>query len=73
MAGPPSTKKEIRSPPVQKVLKKFEITIGIIFYAWDLYALFFYREFSSPTWKKSLPSKVPIPTQNPDLTQVSRM
>ena len=34
---------------------------------------FLYREFSSLTWKKSLPSKVPIPTQNPDLTQVSRM
>ena len=29
---------------------------------------FLYREFSSPTWKKSLPPKVPIPTQNPDST-----
>ena len=49
-----------------------EITIGIFFFHYLLemirirYSL--YREFSSPTWKKSPPPKVPIPTQNPDLT-----
>ena len=46
-----------------------EITIGIIFFAWDLEIrihYFLYMEFSSPTWKKS--PKVPIPNQNFDLT-----
>ena len=31
---------------------------------------FVFREFSSPTWKKSPPSKVPILTQNPNLTSL---
>ena len=35
-----------------------EITIGIIFFTWDLYSLFFIQG-------------VPIPTQNPNLTLVS--
>ena len=30
------------------------------FFVWDSYSLFFNREFSSPTWKKSPPLKVPI-------------
>ena len=42
-----------------------EITTCIIFFAWDLYSLFLYKEFSSHTWKKSPQSKVPIPTQIP--------
>ena len=33
-----------------------------------LFTIFFYREFSSPTRKKSPPPKVPIPTQNLNLT-----
>ena len=50
-----------------------EITIGIIFFFFFFVLkiciqYFLYREFSSPTWKKSLPPKVPIPTQNPNLT-----
>ena len=43
-----------------------EISIGIIFFiffAWDLYYLFFKREFSSLTWKKKLlPAKALAPT-----------
>ena len=49
-----------------------EITIWVIFFAWDLYSIFIhyflYMKFSSATWKKSPPPKVPIPTQNPNLT-----
>ena len=30
-----------------------------------------YREFSSPTWKKSPPPKVPIPTKNPPLPPIT--
>ena len=46
-----------------------EITIGIIFLFEISIHYFLYREFSSPTWKKSPPPKVPIPTQNPNLTK----
>ena len=45
-----------------------EITTGTIFLL-EVYIYYFLcREFSSPTWKKSPPPKVPIPTQNPNLT-----
>ena len=47
-----------------------EITIGITFLLEISIYYFLYREFSSPTWKKSPPPKVPIPTQNPNLTWV---
>ena len=47
-----------------------EITIKIIF-SFDLRFIFtisyIYREFSSATWKKLPPLKVPISTQNPNL------
>ena len=43
-------------------------------YNWDQFFLieihinyFLYREFSSPTWKKSPPPKMPISTKNPNL------
>ena len=46
-----------------------EITIGSFFFLLEIYIHYFlYREFSSSTWKKSSPPKVPIPTQNPNLT-----
>ena len=47
-----------------------EITIRIIFFCLRFIFIIFYicREFSSPTWTKSSPPKVPIPTQNPNLT-----
>ena len=45
-----------------------EITIGIIFLLEIFIHYFLYREFLSPIWKKSPPPKVPIPTQNPNLT-----
>ena len=46
-----------------------EITIGIFFFLLEIYIhYFYYWEFSSPTWKKSAPPKVPIPTKNPNLT-----
>ena len=50
-----------------------EITIGItvLFEILLHYIYFLYRDFSSPTWKKSSPPKVPIPTQNLNLTYVS--
>ena len=48
-----------------------EIAIGIFFF-FGLRFVFaiFYREFLSPNWEKSTPPKVPIPTQNLDLTDV---
>ena len=57
-----------------------EIAIKIFFFfSWELYSLFFilflycflYWEFSSPTWKTLPPPRVPIPTQNSDLTPKS--
>ena len=46
-----------------------EIPIGIILFLLEIRIHdFLYREFSSPTWKKSPPPKVPTPSQNPDLT-----
>ena len=45
-------------------------TIGIIFFVWDSNSLFLYREFSSPTWKKSPPPKVPTLTQNYNLIYI---
>ena len=45
-----------------------EITIGIIFLREICIYCFLCREFSSLTWKKLPPPKVPIPTQNPNLT-----
>ena len=45
-----------------------EITIGTIFLLEISIHYFLYRELSSPTWKKSPPPQVPIPTQNPNLT-----
>ena len=47
-----------------------EITIRITFLLEIAIYYFLYREFSSSTWKKSPPPKVPIPTQNPNLTWV---
>ena len=43
-----------------------EVTIGIVFLLEIRNHCFLYREFLSPTWKKSPPPKVPIFTQNPD-------
>ena len=45
-----------------------ETTFGIIFLFEIRIHYFLYREFSSPTWKKSPPPKVPILTQNHNLT-----
>ena len=45
-----------------------EISIGIIFLFEIRSHYFLYREFLSPTWKKSTPPKEPIPTQNRNLT-----
>ena len=45
-----------------------EITVGFIFLLEINIHCFLYREFSSPTWKKLPPPKVPIPTHNPNLT-----
>ena len=53
-----------REPKVRIV----ETTFGIIFLSEICIHYFLYREFSSPTWKKS-PER-PIPTQNHKLTQV---
>ena len=47
-----------------------DITIGIIFLLENSIHYFLYREFSSPTWKKSPPPEVPIPTQKPNLIYV---
>ena len=45
-----------------------EITISIIFFTLDLYSLFtiFYTDSFQVPPKKSPPTKVPIPTQNPN-------
>ena len=47
-----------------------EITVRIIFYAWDSYPLFFVYagNFQVPPEKKSPPPRKPIPTQNPNFT-----
>ena len=49
-----------------------EITIGIFFFLFFLREIrihhFLYKDFSNPTWKKSPPHKVRIPTQNPNFT-----
>ena len=45
-----------------------ETTFGIIF-LFDIHIHYFlYREFSSSTWKESLPPELPIPTPNHNLT-----
>ena len=47
-----------------------KITIGIIFFVWDSYSLFFIYtgNFQVPAEQKLPPPKVPIPSQNPNLT-----
>ena len=74
----PSPKKEIKYPrnlkfsqPLAKRCKKpfsphkKNICNQNIFFVWDLHSPFLYMEFSSPTWRKSPPSKEPILTKNP--------
>ena len=46
-----------------------EITIVIIFFCEMRVHYFLCGELSSPTWKKPLPPKAPIPTQIPNLAQ----
>ena len=46
-----------------------EITMESLFFLLEICIHYFlYREFSSPTYKKSPPPKLPIPTQNFNLT-----
>ena len=52
----------------EKFVRIAEIKIEIIVLLHIRIHYFLYREFSSPTWKKSPPPSVPIPTQNPDVT-----
>ena len=79
----PSPKKEIKYPrnlkfsqPLAKRCKKpfsphkKNICNQNIFFVWDLHSPFLYMEFSSPTWRKSPPSKEPILTKNPHLTYI---
>ena len=44
------------------------IAVSYFFCLRFVLTIFLYRKFSSLTWKKSFPPKVPIPTQNPNLT-----
>ena len=43
-----------------------EITIGIVFFAWDSYSLFFIQGVFTSHLEKIVPPKVSIPTQNSD-------
>ena len=69
-------RKEIFPAPSYKMQKKKSFSPHkekrIIFFVWELYSLFLYMKFSSPTWKKNHAclAKVPIFTKNSNLTYV---
>ena len=47
-----------------EIVEIVETTFGIIFLFEIRIHYFLYREYSSPTWKKSLPPQVPIQNYN---------
>ena len=67
--GLPLPKRKLGPPLYRRFSRNLKLQSESFFMLEICMHYFLYREFSSLTWKKSLPSKVPIPTQNPDLTR----